>query len=133
MKKFYYFAMIALLGVAMSSCDDRRHWDEPYWNFLVGNWESVYGVKGNMSYDLYGTDVVRYEFYNNGYGRYYFYDDFGGYYYYNLEWESYDDRINIYYEDNTREYLYYDWDDYGYLLLSPDRNFYRYTAYRSTY
>ena len=51
--------------------------------------------------------------------------------YVDFDWETRGDRLFINYYDGDYENLYYGFDDYGYLILSLDRRFYQYTAYRA--
>ena len=119
--------MIAVMSVAMTSCDD---WDSPYYvDDVVGAWESYYGYDGYGEYDLIGTDVVRYEFYANYTGRYYCYNGMR-LTYFNFEWDTNGSRIKIWYEDGDFDNLYYGFNDYGFLVLSHSKRFYEYTVYR---
>jgi len=127
MKKFYMIMMLALLSMTMVSCGD---WDSPYYvEDIVGSWVSEYGSDGYRSYDIRGYDVVRYDFYQNHTGRYTYYSAYGMEYVY-FDWETRGNRLFINYDDGDFEDLYYGYDDYGYLILSLDRHFYQYTAYR---
>lgn len=135
MKKIYYMMLLALLTMTttMTSC---RDWDSdtPYSYYVedvVGSWVSYYGHDYYGDYDIMGRDVVRYDFYSNYTGRYTRYSYYG----YDLEsigfdWDTYGDRLVIYYYDGDREYLYYGFDRNGDLLLATDSRFYQYTAYR---
>ena len=135
MKKIYYMMLLALLTMTttMTSC---RDWDSdtPYSYYVedvVGSWVSYYGHDYYGDYDILGRDVVRYDFYSNYTGRYTRYSYYG----YDLEtigfdWDTYGDRLVIYYYDGDREYLYYGFDRNGDLLLATDSHFYQYTAYR---
>lgn len=128
MKKIYYFLMLIALSLGVTSCDG---WDSPYYvEDIVGSWESSWGYDGYYEYDIRGFDVVRYDFYANYTGRYTYYNDYYGFSYVDFDWETRGDRLFIRYYDGDREYLYYGYDHNGYLILSLDRNFYRYTAYR---
>lgn len=119
--------MLATLSLGVTSCDD---WDSPYYvDDIVGSWESAWGYNGYYEYDILGQDVVRYDFYTNYTGRYTYYSYYG-LYYVDFDWETRGDRLFIRYYDGDREYLYYGFDHYGYLILSLDRHFYQYTAYR---
>ena len=127
MKKIYYFLMLAALSLGVSSCDD---WDSPYYaGDIVGSWEASYGYDGYYEYDILGYDVVRYDFYANYTGRYTYYSYYG-LSYVDFDWDTRGDRLFIRYYDGDYEYLYYGFDHYGYLILSPSRQFYQYTAYR---
>lgn len=131
MKKIYYLLLVTLVAVTATSCRD-RDWDSPYYiDDIVGSWESVYGYDGYTEYDILGYDVVRYDFYYNGTGRYSYYSHHN-LYYYDFKWDTYSDKLYIRYSDGDVEYLYYGFDRYGYLLLSLDRRYTQYTAYRST-
>jgi len=126
--KLLYLLMVAIvLSVSLTSCDD----DEPhyYWDDIVGSWESVYGQDEFGSYDIMGFDVVRYDFYDDYTGRYTYYSSYG-LEYVDFNWYVSGDMVQINYYDGDMEILYYGFDDWGYLLLSPDFDFYRYTAYR---
>lgn len=127
MKKIYLIAMVALLSMTVSSC---RDWDSPYYvEDIVGSWVSEFGADGYGTYDIMGYDVVRYDFYYNYTGRYTFYSAYG-LSYVDFDWETRGNMLYIHYYDGDYESLYYGFDDYGYLILSLDRHFYNYTAYR---
>ena len=127
MKKIYFISMLALLSM-MVSCNG---WDSPYYvEDIVGSWVSEYGSDGYGTYDILGYDVVRYDFYYNHTGRYTYYSMYG-LSYVDFDWETRGDRLFINYYDGDYENLYYGFDDYGYLILSLDRRFYQYTAYRA--
>ena len=127
MKKIYFIGMLALLSMAVSSCSD---WDSPYYvDDIVGSWVSEYGSDGYGSYDIRGYDVVRYDFYYNGTGRYTYYSYYG-LDYVDFDWYTRGNRLYISYYDGDYENLYYGYDNYGYLILSLDRHFHRFTAYR---
>ena len=129
MKKIYFYMMTAMLGLTLASCSNWSHWDSPYYvDDIVGSWVSEYGSDGYGEYDIYGYDVVRYDFYGNGTGRYTYYSAFG-LDYVDFNWNTRGDRLFISYYDGDYEDLYYGFDRYGYLILSLDRYFYRYTAY----
>ena len=132
MKKIYYMMLMAMMSVAMVSCDG---WDSPYYvEDIVGSWESFYGSDGYLEGDILGYDVVRYDFYANHTGRYtyhsYSYYAYYGLSYVDFDWDTYGNRLKIRYYDGDYEYLYYGFDRAGYLILSPDSHFYRYTLYR---
>ena len=113
----------------MTSCDGG--WDSPYRiDNIIGSWESYYGYDGVYEYDLVGMDVVRYDFYANYTGRYTYYDPYYGPLYVDFDWDTYGDRLVIRYYDGDYDYLYYGYDSRGFLILSTDSRFYRYTAYR---
>ena len=127
MKKIYFISMLALLSM-MVSCNG---WDSPYYvEDIVGSWVSEYGSDGYGTYDILGYDVVRYDFYYNHTGRYTYYSVYG-LSYVDFDWDTRGDRLFINYYDGDYENLYYGFDDYGYLILSLDRRFYQYTAYRA--
>lgn len=129
MKKFYFISLLAMLAFATTSCDD---WDSPYYvDDIVGSWVSVYGSDSYGEYDILGYDVVRYDFYANYTGRYTFFSSYG-LSYVDFDWETRGNRLYISYYDGDFEKLYYGYNDYGYLILSIDRHFYRYTAYSPT-
>ena len=122
--------LLALVSmtVTMTSCHD---WDSPYYvDDIVGSWVSEYGRDYYGEYDILGYDVVRYDFYYNHTGRYTYYSMYG-LSYVDFDWETRGDRLFINYYDGDYENLYYGFDDYGYLILSLDRRFYQYTAYRA--
>ena len=50
--------------------------------------------------------------------------------YVDFDWDAYGSNLIIRYYDGDTDYLYYDFDRNGDLLLSLDRDFYHYTAYR---
>ena len=131
MKKVYFYMMTALMAFTMASCDN---WDSPYYDTphlnddIVGSWESVYGRDVYGEYDIWGYDAVRFDFYSNHKGRYTYFSDFGMDYV-GFDWDTRGDRLFIHYYDGDFEGLYYGYDDYGYLILSLDWNFYEYTAY----
>ena len=119
--------MLALLTITVTSC---RDWDSPYYvDDIVGTWVSEYGADGYGTYDIMGYDVVRYDFYYDHTGRYTYYSTFG-LAYVDFDWDTRGNRLFINYYDGDYENLYYGYDDYGYLILSLDRHFYQYTAYR---
>ena len=127
MKKIYLMTLLALLSMAMTSCSD---WDSPYYvEDIVGTWVSEFGADGYGTYDILGYDVVRYDFYYNRTGRYTYYSVYG-LDFVDFDWETIGNRVFIRYYDGDYEELYYGFDDYGYLILSLDRHFYQYTAYR---
>ena len=129
MKKFYMIMMLTLLSMTVVSCGDG--WDSPYYvEDIVGSWVSEYGSDGYGTYDIWGYDVVRYDFYHNHTGRYTYYSAYG-LAYVDFDWETRGNRLFISYYDGDYENLYYGYDDYGYLILSLDRYFYQYTAYRT--
>lgn len=136
MKKFYYMLLLALVSmtVTMTSCHD---WDSPYYvDDIVGSWTSEYGHDYHGEYDIRGYDVVSYDFYSNHTGRYTYYLYSGHGYgmpyvdYIYFEWEARGNRLYINYSDGDWDYLYYGFDNYGYLILSLDSHFNEYTAYR---
>lgn len=128
MKKIYNLLLVAVIAMAMTSCDG---WDSPYRiDDIVGSWESYYGYNGAYEYDLVGIDVVRYDFYANYTGRYTYYDPYYGPLYVDFDWDTYGDRLVIRYYDGDYDYLYYGYDSRGFLILSTDSRFYRYTVYR---
>lgn len=127
MKKIYYIMMLALLSMTVSSCQD---WDSPYYvDDIVGSWVSEFGADYYGTYDILGYDVVRYDFYYNNTGRYTYYSYYG-LDYVDFDWYTRGNRLIINYYDGDYENLYYGFDSYGYLILSLDRHFYEYTAYR---
>lgn len=127
MKKIYYMMLMAMMSVAMVSCDG---WDSPYYvDDIVGSWESYYGSNGYYDYDIYGYDVVRYDFYANHTGRYTYYSYYG-LSYVDFDWDTYGNRLSIRYYDGDYEYLYYGYERNGDLVLSLDSRFYNYTVYR---
>lgn len=126
MKKFYYIMLLAVMSMAMNSCDG---WDSPYYvDDIVGSWESYFGSNGYSEYDIVGYDVVYYDFYANHTGRYTYYSRYG-LTFVDFNWETRGDRLFIDYYDGDSEYLYYGFDRNGYLILALDNRFYRYTAY----
>jgi len=126
--KLHYLLVTLLLAVTLASCSDDDKY--PYWTDVLGSWESVYGVEYGTSYDLYSYDIVRYDFYGNYTGRYTYYDEYYVLRYVDFNWNIYDYTLEINYYDGDWSYLYYDFDNWGYLLLSTDYNFNYYTAYR---
>ena len=119
--------LLAAISMTVVSCDE---WDSPYYvDDIVGSWESYYGYDGYGEYDILGYDVVRYEFYSNYTGRYFCYSHMG-LVYLNFDWDTYGSRLKIWYEDGDYEDLYYGFNNYGYLILSPSRRYYQYTVYR---
>lgn len=129
MKKIYYMLLLAVLAVTMVSCDG---WESPYrvGRSIVGSWESYYGYNGVYEYDILGRDIVRYDFYANYTGRYTYYDTWYGLCYVDFDWETYNDRLIIRYYDGDSDYLFYGFDNMGYLIMSLDRHYNQYTAYR---
>ena len=129
MKKIYYMMLLALVSMTMVSCHD---WDSPYYynDDIVGTWVSDYGRDMYGEYDIRGFDVVSYDFYHNYTGTYYYYNYYGQSCYVGFDWDTRGGRLYIRYYDGDVEYLYYGFDDYGYLILSTDSHFYQYTAYR---
>ena len=128
MKKIYYMMLLALVSMTMVSCHD---WDSPYYyEDIVGSWVSEYGGDYYGEYDLYGYDVVRYDFFSNYTGNYCYYNYYGQYCTVGFDWETRGGRLYIRYYDGDYDYLYYGFNDYGYLILSTDSHFYNYTAYR---
>ena len=47
-----------------------------------------------------------------------------------FDWDTYGDRLVINYYDGDYDYLYYGYDSRGYLILSTDSRYRRYTVYR---
>ena len=130
MKKVYYLLLLAVISMTMVSCED---WDSPYFvDDIVGSWESYYGFDGYGEYDIRGYDVVRYDFFSNYTGRYYYYNHMGISYYINFEWDARNGQLFIWYADGDVDELYYGYNDYGYLVLSPSRKYRRYVVYRPT-
>ena len=125
MKKIYYILLVAVISMTLSSCEEDYRW---YESDLIGSWESSYGVDEYGEYDIRGYDVVRFDFYSNHTGRYTYYSIYG-LDYVDFDWRADRGFLQIDYYDGTYENLYYDFD-HGYLLLSPDRYFRHYTAYR---
>lgn len=119
--------MFVVMSVAMVSCDD---WESPYYvDDVVGSWDSYYGFDGYGEYDIMGYDVVRYDFYANHTGRYTFYSR-AGLAYIDFDWETRGSHLYIWYTDGDYDDLYYGFNNYGYLILSPSRRFHQYTVYR---
>ena len=131
MKKFYFISMLSLLMLSMSSCNDHDWGSAYYIEDIVGSWVAEFGTDYYGTYEIGGRDAVRYDFYSNYTGRYTCYTVFG-LDYVDFDWETRGNRLFIWYYDGDAEYLYYGFDDYGYLILSPDSRFYSYTAYRPT-
>ena len=128
MKKIYYMMLLALVSMTMVSCHD---WDSPYYyDDIVGSWVSEYGSDMYGEYDIRGFDVVSYDFFSNYTGNYYYYNYYGQACTIGFDWDARGGRLFIRYYDGDIEYLYYGFDNYGYLLLSTDSHFYQYTAYR---
>lgn len=128
MKKIYNMLLLAVLTMVVTSCDG---WDSPYRiDDIVGSWESYYGCSGGYEYDILGYDVVRYDFYANNTGRYTYYDRYYGLSYVDFDWETYGDRLYIRYYDGDTEFLYYGYDNRGYLIMALDSRYRQYTAYR---
>ena len=105
--------------------------DRPYWYDVCGCWESCYGYDGYSEYDIWGLDVVGFEFDTDLTGCYYYFSGMG-YTYIDFKWEMYGDRILIWYIDGFYEEVYFNYDDYGFLVLSSSKYFHDYTAYRPT-
>jgi len=130
MKKIYNMMMLALMSMTLFSCSNWDYRDTPYYiDDIMGSWVSYYGHDGYGDYDIYGYDVVRYDFYSNYTGRYTYYSAYG-LSYVDFDWDTRGNRLFIRYYDGDFEDLYYGYDNYGYLILSLDRYFYQYTAYR---
>ena len=130
MKKIYYMLLLAVIAVTVVSCDG---WDSPYgWDnrSLIGSWESYYGCEGNYVYNIVGYDQVRYDFYANHTGRWTYFDYYNRLSYVDFDWDAYGSSLIIRYYDGDVDYLYYDYDRNGDLLLALDSQFYQYTAYR---
>ncbi len=130
MKKLYYILLLAVISMTMVSCDDRQVWWDtpPYESILIGCWESYCEVDGYDEYDIVGRDVVSYDFYGNHTGRYTFYS-YMGLSYLNFEWETRGYRLLIWFEDGVYEEWYYDFDQYGYLMLSSSQRFHHYLVF----
>jgi len=128
--KILNLLLCAIMAMTLASCDD----DEPhrYWDDLLGGWESEYGVDEYGEYDISGYDVIRYEFYSDYTGQYSYYSTYG-LTYIGFNWYVQGDVLLLDYYDGTNERVYYDFDNWGYLILSPDPSFYYYTAYRPTW
>ena len=123
MKKIYQLIMLALIGVAFSSCvyEHDPYYDAPF----LGTWESVAYGEGNYEYDLRYGEWHRYVFYSDGTGFYNQEDGLRTKFY----WDEYPpNKIELRHSDGLREHLYYDFDR-RYLLLSTVPNFYTYFVY----
>jgi len=105
----------------------RPRW--PLFEDIIGSWVSDYGHDYYGDYDILGTDAVRYDFYIDHTGRYTYYSTWGQEYI-DFDWYAYGDQLQINYYDGSYENLYYGFDNWGYLLLSPYYNFSEYTGYR---
>jgi hypothetical protein len=132
MKKIYYkliLALVSMMAMTMTSCDNK--WDGPvYVEEIVGSWVSEYGRDFRGEFDLVGIEVVYFDFYRDHTGRYTYYSDYGIPYYIDFDWYTRGDMLFINYYDGKREAIFYGYDNYGYLLMSTDSDFYEYTAYR---
>ena len=127
MKKLYYMLLLAVISMTVVSCDD---WNSPYYvDDIVGSWESYYGYDGYGEYDIMGYDMERYDFYSNYTGRYTFYSRMG-LSYIDFDWDTSGSRLWIRYANGEFEDLYYGFNNYGYLVLSPSRRFHRYIVFR---
>ena len=131
MKKGLLFGtLLAVITLALSSCDN-DYWYGYHNHEVLGYWEADYAVDGGGSYTLYDNERDAYRFYSDGTGEYYYYDRYGYWTRVSLRWEDRGGRrLWVRYSDGApSEYLDYDFDRYGYLLISRD-NFDTYRGYR---
>ena len=128
-KRLLYSTLIAVLLLGVSACSD--DWYGYYNHEVLGYWEADYGYDGYSSYTLPNSDLDAYEFFDNGTGYYYYYDRYGQWVKTSLRWDDRGGRrLWVRYTDGApSEYLDYDFDRYGYLLISRD-NFRSYRGYR---
>ncbi len=131
MKKGLFYAMLlAVITLMVSGC--RTDWDGGYYRHeVLGYWEADYAVDGAGSYTLYSNEIDAYRFYDDGTGEYYYYDRYGYWTRVSLRWDDRGGRrLWVRYSDGApSEYLDYDFDRYGNLLISRD-NFHTYRGYR---
>ena len=96
---------------------------------LLGCWYSEYFVDEDGTYNIPDPIAVGYEFDGDNTGQY-SYSENGVLMYIGLRWNLQGQRLYIWYDDDDYEELYCRIDENGYLLLSLDAFFIRYTAYR---
>ena len=133
MKKYYYILLLAVISMTSVSCDEWVFYDTPpavCSASIVGSWESDYEYDGYAAYNIRGYDVVSLDFYKDHTGCYYFYSDWG-LSYIDFEWNICGNRIQLWYEDDYYEELYYGYKDNGFLMLSQSPYFDYYIVYRS--
>lgn len=123
MKKIYQLMMLALIGVAFSSCvyEHDPYYDAPF----LGTWESVLYGEGNHEYDLHPGEWHKYVFYSDGTGAYTQADGLRTKFY----WDDYAGRkLVLRHSDGLLETLYYDFDG-RFMLMSTRHDFYTYYVY----
>lgn len=117
MKKICIFAVLAVLTLGLSGCE------EDWYPGFIGEWDLI--EAGGFPVDSRYADA--YDFYDNGTGVYYFVDDYG----YPCEewfrWDADEYTIHIVFDSYYMgtAFWYYDYDRY-YLYLSdtPDMHYY---------
>ena len=110
MKKIYTLLTLAILFVAMSSCERSIYY---YSSDLLVRWEKGSVIENGYEYELARGEYEQYIFYDNGTGIYV--NEFGTRV--DFYWDEYGhDRVNIRFSDGIDEYLYYSFDR-GYLIL----------------
>ena len=103
---FYLMAAIVCC-ISLTSCDDNDYYGNP----IVGRWQLI--APTNVDYNEYA-------FFGNGSGRYFVSDAWGEDYYY-FTWETYGDRLNVYFDNG--DVWYFGWTVQGYnLYLYPDNS-----------
>ena len=97
---------------------------------IIGMWCSEYFVDEDGRYDIPEEDAVYFTFYRNKTGYYSFTGNEGIDELIALRWNLEGQQLYIWYNDGDYEELYCTIDENGYLLLSLDEDFKKYTAYR---
>lgn len=98
-------------------------------NSVIGSWYSEYFVDEDGKYNIPESIAMGFEFYSDHTGRYSYLDK-DGIVYVPLRWNVQAQRLNLLFSDSDIEVYYYRIDENGYLLLTFDREFITYTAYR---
>ena len=114
MKKIYTMLTLAVLAVALGSCDH-----DVFYSDLIGRWQLVAIIENGHEYDPIRGEYEEYTFYDNGRGMYL--NEFGT----RVEfwWDEYGrDRVHIRYSDGLNETLYWRVDG-NYLELCDTPSF----------
>ncbi|MBR1882527.1 MAG: hypothetical protein IJ808_05855 [Muribaculaceae bacterium] len=120
MKKLYYLATLAVLMLAVTSCEDDDHY------YILGHWEKVAVVENGYEYPLDYGEYEEYYFYDDGTGIYWSETGIQTEFFWNTD---YNNQLYIRHSDGLTERLYYRMR-HGELLLSEDWAFNNYRVFR---